>query len=717
MLYPVFTAAFLLPTYYSVKKFDRDSAQIGFLRFDMGNQMVQKQLHTIDKILEYYSGKHSTQLLEMVYTSITELSDLPNKYTHPRATLVTLKNTFILGSTILTDLAFSKIINDGENLYKAVNLYWNYLLSQVTEHPLTHPLFTAIESRDSNLARYIIDHGSSMDVRDHRDATLLHTAARHELLDMVEFLIKNGSDVNAKDRDGRTPLREAAPFKKSEVFEFLIRNGAEVNAKNCRGETPLHTAVLIESTEMAKILIKNGADINIKDIYGETPLHRAVLLEITEMAKFLIKNGADINIKNKYDKTPLHTAVLGKSTEMVKILVDSGADVNAIIRANDILYPKAENNWTVGEGIKLTYYISSSDTKVEKIIEYGGFAQSLTFNSAGTELVGVAGTALRFGVNYRELHDITRGSGATNQAILENLAQQINEKSTGDYSVRARVVTQYVGGVLKSTLLVAPEKANYSLYFRGDREFSLMIGLHDDKEIKQFQISSSSDVIGRFASLQDLKEQIDSIGISAGILSTYAVGISLTILSSNPLFLENYNKGSGSNFLADILIKNVVGINAKYKDGNTALMVALTERDFDKAKFLIDNEADTNAKSEDGISPLSLVIRMEEHNEVDMVKYLLQNCANANDADSLGQSLLHIAAVRTNLEVIDLLFKYGANPHAKDHAGNIPAQYASNQEVTEYLTQKTEEYDAHIALHKPFESCEPLSRICQANQE
>ncbi len=1174
MLYPIFTAAFLLYTYYSQYKFDRSSAQIGFWSFEMGKEIASKGLNTVEEVLEYYKGQHAPQFIELIFNTVINLDDRPDEYIHPKAPLVTLKNTIILGSTVLTDLVLSKIINDGENFYKAANLYWNYFLSQVNEHPLPHPLFTAIESSDSKLARYIIDHGASMDVKDYRDATLFHTAAWHELIDMVEFLIENGADVNAKDRDGRTPLHEAAPFKKSEVFEFLIKNGAEVNAKNDRGDTQLHRAALIASTEMARILIENGADVNIKNTYGETPLHVSVFISATaEIVELLIKNGADVEAKDNNGNTPLMWAARNNNIDLAKVLIAAVADVNAKnrdgdmplifaarnkltdivklvdvkqliseasstseisfganldaqqkvagggvttinilnkgpkaspanfnMRANDILYPNAANNLTVGEGIKLTSYTSSSDTKVEKIIEYGGFAQSYTFNSTSNELAGAAGTVLKFQVNDRTSDDITRGSGATNQVILENIAQQINEKSTGDYSVRARVVTQYVGGVLKSTLLVAPDKANYSLTFLGDATLRNTIGFEDAKNIKQFQISSSSDVIGRFASLQDLKEHFGTAGLSANIFSTDSVGANITIQSTNPLFLENYNKGSGSNFLEEFglkqgflatnydpydpnnnmagrsieahfsqdveiydrmgnkhvmilaflkldtntwaveayandpskvsvagrtdgllqagilkfdgrgnlqsmlnttqlaktknissphqalgatkgqllevdvsagstsikhtftygeniasssyfspaaielpgtsgdqlnityktsaidpgttynvtrgtgltnidVLKNlanqinttvglrdvvradvvydkdgtnkykidirpidstkivtfaetpvagfgtdlgitipdniasnsftslyelaeqinntegpfalqaevitgtmdntyrlkiqpknpslnmtfngdsqvigapigtsvsttiyealgfkntsesnqlasledefvvnwsaIVGadINAMDSDGDTPLKYSIKYDDINMTKLLIKNGAnidlkphdlnkllhssirildieltklalkigaDINAKSEDSISPLSLVIRMEEQNEVDLVKYLLQNCAEPNDADLLGQSLLHIAAARTNLEVIDLLFKYAANPYSKDHAGNIPAQYAANQEVAEFIAKKTEEYDLKVELHLPFEPCEPHFEI------
>lgn len=160
-----------------------------------------------------------------------------------------------------------------------------------------------------------------------------------------------------------------------------------------------------------------------------------------------------------------------------------------------------------------------------------------------------------------------------------------------------------------------------------------------------------------------------------------------------------------------LLTENGAKIDFGPYDWNKLLHSSLLISDIEHTKLALNKGTDINAKSEDGISPLSLVIRMEEKYKIDLVKYLLKHCANPNDADSLGQSLLHIAAVRTNLEVIDLLFKYGANPYSKDHAGNIPEQYTSNQEVAEFIAQKTEEYDAHITLHQPFETCEPLSEI------
>jgi len=113
---------------------------------------------------------------------------------------------------------------------------------------------------------------------------------------------------------------------------------------------------------------------------------------------------------------------------------------NFSIRPNDILYPNPNNNLTPGEGVKLRTYLPGNDVSSEKIIEYGGFGQTYTFDSAGTELINGTGSnlaadELKFQVNERVSDAFTRGTGLSNQAVLENIAEQINEKSSGDFSL------------------------------------------------------------------------------------------------------------------------------------------------------------------------------------------------------------------------------------------------------------------------------------------
>jgi ankyrin repeat protein len=519
MLYPVFTAAFTLSAYYSVKKFDRSSAEIGALHFEMGRTIVSQSFNKLDQVLAYYRGKHAPQFIELIFNIIINFDDRPEHYIHPRAPLVTLKNTFILGSTILTDLVLSKVINDWENLCKAVNLYGIYYSHQIQDKlgtssysPKLPPLSMALESNDYALA---------------------------------QFLIEGGADVNTVNAFGVSPLIYATSRGLKDIVKLLVEHGADVNSPNLHGDTALHCAIRNGLTDIVKLLVEHGADVNAKNRDGNMPLIFAARDTLTDIVKLLVDSGADINAKNNNGYTPLFHAITNRQTNIVKLLVEHGADVNSPdIHGDTALHCAIRNG--LQDIVKL-------------LVEHGA--------------------------------DI--------------YAKDTNGNTPLDYSIK---------------------------YY-------------------------------------------------------------------------NHTK------LTKLLLQDRTNLNLKPDMWSKLLLNSIMDKDAIFYKLAIKNGANVNAKPEDGISLLSLVIRMEETNKIDLVKYLLKHCANPNDADSLGQSLLHIAAARTNLEVIDLLFKYGANPYSKDHAGNIPAQYTSNQEVAEFIAQKTEEYDAHTALHQPFETCEPLSAV------
>jgi flagellar hook protein FlgE len=229
---------------------------------------------------------------------------------------------------------------------------------------------------------------------------------------------------------------------------------------------------------------------------------------------------------------------------------------NYNISPQDILYPNKANDLTKGDGIKLKSFVANQKDNGEDILVYGGFVESMSFDSAGTELQAggskLATDALQFQVEARDSALFQRGTGATNKEVLEHIADQITQNSSGDFSVRARVVTNYVGGVLKSTLLVAPNKANFSITLKGTAAFRQDIGFDDSKNIKSFQKTGTSTVVGRFASLQDLKEHLVTAGLSVDFFGSDGVGTAMTMKSSNPLFIENFRAGNtGSDFLSE----------------------------------------------------------------------------------------------------------------------------------------------------------------------
>lgn len=107
--------------------------------------------------------------------------------------------------------------------------------------------------------------------------TLLHYAAETDKTDIAAFLIDSGSDVNVVDNRGFTPLHTAAKSLSSNVARLLIARGADVNSQAANGDnhTPLHEAAYEwdrSPVEIIQLLLDAGADPNIVADCGCTSL-------------------------------------------------------------------------------------------------------------------------------------------------------------------------------------------------------------------------------------------------------------------------------------------------------------------------------------------------------------------------------------------------------------------------------------------------------------
>ncbi|WP_264687682.1 ankyrin repeat domain-containing protein [Wolbachia endosymbiont (group B) of Erynnis tages] len=154
-------------------------------------------------------------------------------------------------------------------------------------------------------------------------------------------------------------------------------------------------------------------------------------------------------------------------------------------------------------------------------------------------------------------------------------------------------------------------------------------------------------------------------------------------------------------------------INTKDSSDWTPLHYAVYYNALDVVKFLVNKGADISVKDKDSKTPLDLAAQENDTNvaeflkqtELDKkllaavqdaglneVKDLINQKANINAKDMYGWTLLHFAASRDKLSVVEFLFNNNANINAKDVYGNTPlhvaAQYSSSLEIVKFLLDK-----------------------------
>jgi ankyrin repeat protein len=197
-------------------------------------------------------------------------------------------------------------------------------------------LIAAIRGEDKDAARALI--AGNVDVNEPQadGATALHWAVHRDDLDTAKLLIQAGANVNVTNDLGVNPLSLACTNRNAIMAEALLKAGADPSAALLTGETVLMTAAYTGDLDTVNVLLKYDADVNAKEpARDQTALMWALGEKHAEIALSLIEHGADIHAVTRLGFTALMFAAREGEWETVKLFLDAGADANTI--ANDKL--------------------------------------------------------------------------------------------------------------------------------------------------------------------------------------------------------------------------------------------------------------------------------------------------------------------------------------------------------------------------------------------
>jgi uncharacterized protein len=175
---------------------------------------------------------------------------------------------------------------------------------------------------------------------------LLHAAAGAPVADAamegdrdaVKALLKQAADVNAAQGDGMTALHWAAMKNDADLAQTLLYAGANVKATTRIGAyTPLLLAAKNGSADVLEPLLKAGADVEAATSNGTTPLMFAAASGNTAAVETLIARGADVNATESVrGLTPLMFAAASNRAAVLELLADNGADLEATSKVTDL---------------------------------------------------------------------------------------------------------------------------------------------------------------------------------------------------------------------------------------------------------------------------------------------------------------------------------------------------------------------------------------------
>lgn len=177
----------------------------------------------------------------------------------------------------------------------------------------------------------LLSKSNGVDAKTQYGETAMHWAIDYDRVDILKALTQKGADINATDKNGRTVLHRAAACGKVNLAKILVKaKQINLNALDIQNYTPLRTAAHHGNGSMVRLLVERGADLDIRNEQGWAALRDAALREHHLIVKYLIKQGTNCEVqatKGHYWSVLCWAATQGHISA-VRLLIEKGANLN-----------------------------------------------------------------------------------------------------------------------------------------------------------------------------------------------------------------------------------------------------------------------------------------------------------------------------------------------------------------------------------------------------
>ena len=138
------------------------------------------------------------------------------------------------------------------------------------------PLHAAVETGNIEIARFLLEHGAKVNIRDHEKRTPMMMLDEDATPEIVQLLINYGAKAKLLDKEKNGALHHLAlNGVDPEIVRLLVNYGYNANGANKEGKTPLMLAAENEEEEILSALLQTGADANIKMRDGRSAIDLA----------------------------------------------------------------------------------------------------------------------------------------------------------------------------------------------------------------------------------------------------------------------------------------------------------------------------------------------------------------------------------------------------------------------------------------------------------
>ncbi len=440
------------------------------------------------------------------------------------------------------------------------------------------------------------------------------------------------------------PLVDAVKRGDREAVRALVAQRVDVNAAEPDGTTALFYAADRGDVETVNVLVAARADVKAVNRYGVSALSVASVNGNAAIIARLLDAGADANTAMPGGETVLMTAARAGTPDTIRALLAHGADVNAKEKVRGqtaLMWASIENNVPViRELIK-----AGADVRARAHEPAGNFVKSDVMGFQTAEQFDKAAkpslTPLLFAV---------RQGNVEAAKVLLDAGADVND-----------VAADGSGAVV-----IALINAHY--------------------ELADLLLDRGADVNASKSGWTPLHQAVRTRRLNIGNLpGPVATGTMSSLAFARKLVARGANVNARMTREFHDYYRNRMK-----RTGSTPLLLAAKTADVEMMRLLLDNGADPMLATDEGTTPLMTASGVgisvpgeddggEDAPVVEAVAMLLEHDKNVAATNAKGETALHGAAKRGNVELIQILVGKGARLDARTFPGKITSPWTPKE--------------------------------------
>ena len=437
----------------------------------------------------------------------------------------------------------------------------------------------AVQRGDAGEVKATLEKGASPNFRGSEGEPPIITAVTHNYLEIAQSLLKHNASVNAKNSEGKTALMLAAEWDMNELIKLLLQHNAKINEVTQDGRTALILTAWKGQTTAVQTLIDNKAALDITDSDGWSALAVAIKQNYADIVRILRNAGA-----REWDApAKLFKAAYQGDVEKLKEAINQKVEPNMMDEdGNTPLMIAALRGW-----LDVVKELHSLDVNMNAKSKKGNTVLILAACSGHVEVVRFL---LDKGVDINALND--RGKTALIEAAangrvktVELLAQRearLNVKAKDGTTALIEACHQGSLGAVKS-ILHHKEKRH-------------------EKKDERVRFGCTPLMTAVLAGHTQIVELLEDLQLMEG---KHEAKIFMAARRGEEKSIRELIKGlKEDKSKSDTQLKEI--LNARDKEGYTALMKAAADGHDAIVNLLIESQADVTSRARNGDTALVL---------------------------------------------------------------------------------------------------------------